>query len=181
MPMAVQVLSCAISEVDFVAELGGDHVDQALCLELTSIHLEEAMTTSSKPKSGSHTVQFRDTLDASSDRSKEALETFSDAANEANHVVQECCATALKGMQNYSGKIMQFTQANIKSHVEFVQKLASAKSPSEFIEMSTGHTRHQLETLAEQGKELAALAQQVTRDAAEQLKTGFAKPPLAPR
>jgi phasin len=110
----------------------------------------------------------------------EALQTFSTAANEAAHAVQDCCSTALKGMQDYSGKVAEFTQANIQSYVEFVQKLAGVKSPSEFIEMSTSHTRHQLETLAEQGKQLAALAQQVTRDAAEPLKTGF-KAPIAPR
>ena len=137
------------------------------------------MTTKSKPTN--HTVQFRDTLEAGAERSKEVLETFSTAANEATHAVQDCCTTALKGMQDYSGKVMQFTQANIKSNMEFVQKLANAKSPSEFIEMSTSHTRHQLETLAEQGKELAALAQQVTRNTVEPLKSGFAKAPIAPR
>jgi phasin len=139
------------------------------------------MTTSTKTKSASHTVQFRDTIEAGAERSKEALETFNAAANEAAHAVQDCCSTALKGMQDYSGKVAEFTQANIKSYVEFLQKLASVKSPSEFIEVSTSHTRYQLETLAEQGKELAALGQQVTIDAVEPLKTGFAKAPIVPR
>ena len=139
------------------------------------------MTTSTKPKSASHTVQFRDSLEAGAERSKEVLETFSSAANEAAHAVQDSCSTGLKGMQDYSSKVAEFTQANIKTYVEFVQKLAGVKSPSEFIEVSTSHTRHQLETLAEQGKQLAALAQQVTLDAAEPLKTGFAKAPTAPR
>ena len=108
------------------------------------------MTTSTKPKSASHTVQFRDTIEAGAERSKEALETFSTATNEAAHAVQDCCSTASKGMQDYSGKVAEFTQANIKSYVEFVQKLAGVKSPSEFVDVSTSHTRHQLETLAEQ-------------------------------
>ena len=139
------------------------------------------MTTSTKPKSASHTVQFRDTIEAGAERSKEALETFSTATNEAAHAVQDCCSTALKGMQDYSGKVAEFTQANIKSYVEFVQKLAGVKSPSEFVDVSTSHTRYQLETLAEQSKQLAALAQQVTLNAVEPLKTGFAKAPIAPR
>lgn len=137
------------------------------------------MTT--KSKSTDHAVQFRDTLGAGAQQSQEALETFSAAASEATHAVQASCTTAMKGIQDYSGKVMQFTQANIKSYVNFVQKLANAKSPTEFVELSTSHTRHQFETLAEQGKELTALAQQVTREAAEPLKTGFAKTPLAPR
>ena len=105
------------------------------------------MTTSTKPKSASHTVQFRDTIkEPRPERSKEALETFSTATNEAAHAVQDCCSTALKGMQDYSSKVAEFTQANIKSYVEFVQKLAGVKSPSEFVDVSTSHTRYQLET-----------------------------------
>jgi phasin len=136
------------------------------------------MTTKSKP---TNKVQFRDTLEAGAERSKEVLETFSTAADQATHAIQDCCTTALKGMQDYSGKVMQFTQVNFKSHIEFVQKLANAKSPSEFIEISSSHTRHQLETLAEQGKELAALAQKVAHSTVEPLKSGFDKAPIAPR
>src|SRR5262245_40461200 len=139
------------------------------------------MTTSTKPKSVGQTVEFRDSLQAGAERSKEALETFGIAANEAAHAVQDSCSTGLKGMQDYGGKVAEFTQANIKSYVEFIQKLAGVKSPSEFIEVSTSHTRRQLETLTEQGKQLAALAQQVTLDSVVPLKTGFANAPIAPR
>ena len=86
-----------------------------------------------------------------------------------------CCSTALKGMQDYNSKVVEFTQANTKSYVEFVQKLAGVKSPSEFFEVSTDHGRYQLETVAEQAKQLAELAQKVTLATAEPLKTGFAK------
>lgn len=126
-------------------------------------------------------TKSRDTIEAGAERSKEALQTFNVAANEAAHAVQDYCSTALKGMQDYSGKVAEFTQANIKSYVEFIQKLATVKSPSDFIEVSTSHTREQLEKLAEQSKQLAALAQQVTLDTVEPLKTGFTKTPLAPR
>jgi hypothetical protein len=78
-------------------------------------------------------------------------------------------------MQDYNSKVVEFTQANTKSYVEFVQKLAGVKSPSEFIEVSTNHGRYQLEKVAEQAKQLAELAQKVTLATAEPLKTGFAK------
>jgi len=41
------------------------------------------------------------------------------------------------------------------------------KSPSDFVELSTEHSRKQFETLTEQTKELAALAQKVTLATAE--------------
>jgi hypothetical protein len=42
------------------------------------------------------------------------------------------------------------------------------------MELSTEHARKQVETLTEQSRQLAALAQQVTTATAEPLKTGVA-------
>ena len=140
------------------------------------------MSTTAKPKPGGDvTQQFREVADTTAERSKEVFETVGAATTEAAEVMKNCCSTALKGMQDYNSKVVEFTQANTKSYVEFVQKLAGVKSPSEFIEISNGHARYQLTTLAEQAKQLAALAQQVTLSSTEPLKTAFAKAPLAPR
>jgi phasin family protein len=78
-------------------------------------------------------------------------------------------------VQDYNSKLAEYSQTNIKSYVEFVQKLAGVKSPSEFLEVSTAHTRHQLETAGEQARQLADIAQKVAIAAAEPLKTSFAK------
>jgi hypothetical protein len=50
-----------------------------------------------------------------------------------------------------------------------------ARNISDFIEMSTEHSRKQIETLTEQTRELAALAQKATLASAEPLKTGVTK------
>ena len=122
----------------------------------------------------------RDAIETGAERSKEVFETFSTATNKAASAMQNCCSTALKGMQDYNSKVIEFAQANTKSYVDFVQKLAGVKSPSEFMEVSTEHSRNQLETLAEQSKQLGALAQRVTLAATEPLKSGLAKATLAP-
>ena len=129
------------------------------------------MNTIAKPKSANVTQQFRDATDTSAERSKEVFETIGAATTEAAEVMTTCCSRALKGMQDYNSKVLEFARANTASYVEFVQKLASVKSPSEFIVVSTEHGRYQLETVAEQAKQLAELTQKV----AEPLKTGFAK------
>ena len=139
------------------------------------------MSTTAKSKPADVPQQFRDVADTTAERSKEVFETVGAASAEAAEVMKTCCSTALKGMQDYNSKVVEFTQANTKSYVEFIQKLAGVKSPSEFIEISNGHARSQLTTLAEQAKQLAALAQQVTLSSTEPLKTAFAKTPLAPR
>jgi phasin len=133
------------------------------------------MNTTAKPKSPNVSQRFRDGTDTSAERFKEVSENVGAAATEAANVMKNCCSTALKGMQDYNSKLIEFSQANTKSYVEFVQKLAGVKSPSEFVEIATDHGRSQLETVAEQAKQLAELAQKVTLATAEPLKTGFAK------
>jgi len=135
------------------------------------------MDTNTKPKSANTntTQQVRAMTEKGAERSREVFETIGAATTEVAEVMKNCCSTALKGMQDYNSKVVEFTQANTKSYVELVQKLASVKSPSEFLEVSTDHGRYQLETVAEQAKQLAELAQKVTLATAEPLKTGFAK------
>jgi phasin len=135
------------------------------------------MDTNTKPKStaANTTQQVRDLTEKGAERSREAFETIGAGTTEVADVMKNSCSTALKGMQDYNSKILEFAQANTKSYVEFVQKLAGVKSPSEFFEISTSHGRYQLETMAEQAKQLAELTQKVTLAAAEPLKKGFAQ------
>ena len=119
--------------------------------------------------------QLREMAETSAKQSKETLEKMSAATTEAAEMMTNCASTALKGMQEYNSKLAEFTQANTKSAFEFVQSLAGVKSPSEFVQVSTEHAKHQLETMTEQAKELAELSQHVALTAAEPIKTGLAK------
>jgi len=112
------------------------------------------METNIKPKSASTnaTQQVRGMTEKGAEQAREVFETIGAATNEAAEVMKNSCSTALKGLQDYNSKVIEFTQANTKSYVEFVQKLA-VKSPSEFFEVSTEHGRYQLETVAEQAKQ----------------------------
>jgi hypothetical protein len=70
---------------------------------------------------------------------------------------------------------LEFAQANTKVGFDFAQKLMGVKSPLEFVELSTQHTRKQFQTLTEQAQELAALGQKVMLATTEPLKTNVAK------
>jgi len=108
-------------------------------------------------------------------QSKEAFEKMSATTGEAADAMQHSYSVALKGVQEYNKKWVEFAQANTKATMDFAQRMFDAKSPSEFMELSTAHAQKQLTTLTEQTKQLEALAQQVTLAAAEPLKTGFTK------
>jgi hypothetical protein len=76
-------------------------------------------------------------------------------------------------MQDYNNKLVEFTQANIKTAFDSAQRMSGVKSPSEFVELSTELAKQQLGTMTEQTRQLAALAQQVTLSTAEPLKTSL--------
>ena len=108
-------------------------------------------------------------------QAKEAFEKMSAATTEATALIKNSFSTAVKGAQDYNTKVIEFAQTNTKAALDFVQKLSGVKSPSEFIELSTDQSRKQFETLTEQTKELAALAQKVTLATVEPLKAGVTK------
>jgi phasin len=108
-------------------------------------------------------------------QAKQAFEKMSAATGEAAALFKNSYSTAVKGAQDYNNKVLEFAQTNTEAAFGFAQKLTDVKSPSDFMELSTEHSRKQFETLTEQTKELAALAQKVTLATAEPLKTGVTK------
>jgi phasin len=135
-------------------------------------------TTTTKPASFPKmdaTQAFRATAEKGSAQAKEAFEKMSGATAEATDLIKNTYSTAVKGAQDYNTKVIEFAQANTEAALDFVQKLSGVKSPSDFIALSTDHSRKQFETLTEQTKELAALAQKVTLATVEPLKTGVTK------
>ena len=139
------------------------------------------MDTNPKTKSKTDaTEQFRDMTEKGATQSKEVFERMSAATAQTADAMKNCYSTAVKGIQDYNSKLIEFTHANTKTAVDFAQRMSGVKSPSEFFELSTDLAQQQLETLTKQTQQLAALAQQVTLATTEPLKTGFTKASLAP-
>jgi phasin len=110
------------------------------------------------------TQPFRAAAGNGSAQVKESFERMSAATAEATAQIKDSYSTAVKGAQDYNAKLFEFAQNNTKAAIEFAQKLSGVKSPSDFIELSTDHSRKQFETLTEQTKELAALVEGHARD-----------------
>ena len=106
---------------------------------------------------------FREMAEKGTTQAKETYEKMNAATTEAADLIKNSYSTAVKGMQDYNNKIIEFAHANTNAAFDFVQRMSSVKSPSEFLELWTEHARKQVETLTEQSKQLAALAQKVTR------------------
>ena len=105
----------------------------------------------------------------------EAYEKMTAATAEATDLIKGSYSTAVKGAQDYNNKLLEFAQTNTNTAFEFAQRLLGVKSPSEFIEVSTECTGKQFDTLTEQTKEQAELAQRVTLATTESLKVDVTK------
>jgi len=108
-------------------------------------------------------------------QAKEAYGKMSAATTEAADLIKNSYSTAVKGVQEYNNKLLEFTQANANAAYNFAQNLSAVQSPSAFAELSTEYARKQIETLTEQTRQLAALAQKVTLATTEPLKSGITK------
>jgi phasin len=108
-------------------------------------------------------------------QAKVTYENINAASTVAAELIKNSYSTAVEGVQDYNNMFIEFARANTNATLDFVQKLSGVKSPSVFVELWTEHVRKQLQTLSEQTKQLAALAQKVTLATAEPLKMGIAE------
>jgi hypothetical protein len=109
------------------------------------------------------------------DDRKTAEKRVSETAREAAARVQESSSKAAEGFREYQLKVLSATQANIDAIFEYAQEAVQAQSMSELVELSTTHSRRQLEMMAEQAREIASAAQKLATESARPLTSGFGK------
>jgi phasin len=132
-------------------------------------------TTDTKPAASSKKdapQAFREIAENGTTQANETYENMTAASTEAADLIKNSYWTAVKGVEHYNSKFIEFARANTNAAFDFIQKISGVKSPTAFIELWTEHARKQVETLTEQAKELAALANKTTLASTESLKTG---------
>ena len=97
------------------------------------------------------------------------------ASDEAAELFQNTYVTIAKGVNDYNLKLFEIASSSTRAAFDHALELLGAKSPSEFIVLSTAQMRKQFDLVAAQNKELCALAQQVVTEAAEPIKAGMSK------
>jgi phasin len=88
------------------------------------------------------------------------------ASEEVADLLKNTYTTAAKGATEYNLKLIEIARINTRTAFDYAHELLGAKSPSEFIELSTAHTRKQIEAMAAQTRELMEFAQKVTTEIA---------------
>lgn len=92
-------------------------------------------------------------------QAKEALDKTSAAAEKMNDFVKDASSAYAQAVREYNTKLFEFALTNANTAFSSLQRLSSAKSPTEFVELMTNHAREQFDVMTEQAKELSALVQ----------------------
>jgi phasin len=118
---------------------------------------------------------FSEMAEKSVMQNQEAYKKMSAASTETVDLIKTSSATALKGLQDYNNKFLEFAHTNSNAAFGFMQKLHDVKSPTDFMELSTEHARTQTQTLTDQAKVLAELVQKIALSGAKPLQEGLGK------
>jgi len=121
---------------------------------------------------GTATNPMHEMADQGIAQTKDSFKNAKAATEEAAHVFQQAYTVAAKGATDYNLKVFEIARFNTNAAFDYARELLGVKSLSEFVELSSARSRQQFETMTAQSKELATLAQRVSLEAAEPLKSG---------
>jgi len=118
---------------------------------------------------------FREIAEQGVAHAKDTYAKAKVASEEAADLLKNTYTTAAKGATDYNLKLIEIARINTRAAFDYAHELLGAKSPSEFIELSTTQIRKQFDIASAQNKELCTLAQKIATAAAEPIKTGASK------
>lgn len=110
---------------------------------------------------------MKDMAEASFDSARKAFENFMSAAQKTATQFEDQGAVAQASAKELTTKAVTFAEANIKSSLDYAERLLKAKDLPEVLKLHNEHVQNQMRTLAEQASEMG---QTVTRAAMDVTK-----------
>jgi phasin len=110
--------------------------------------------------------QSRKFTDKSAAIANETLEKGKAAAKQSARAVEQSYSVTVENIRAFNVKMINMARSNAEAAFDFALQIATAKSPSDIIELWTTHARKQFEMLSEQTKELTALGQKMAGESA---------------
>ena len=116
--------------------------------------------------------QSRKFADKSAAVASETLAKGKAAVEQSARAVEQSYSATVENVRDFNIKMIDMAQANAESVFELARQLATAKQPTDIVELWTAHAKMQFETLSEQTKELSALGQKIAGESAAPLARG---------
>ena len=121
------------------------------------------------------TETFRAMTLKSMEQSKEAYARMKAAADDATKTMESTMEHVHQGSLSLSKKAIEALRSNAEMGFAHLEKMMSAKSFSEVIEMQTSYVRQQIEMATDQTKDMQALAQSVAQELTKPARDAFQK------
>ena len=116
--------------------------------------------------------QSRKLADKSAAIASETLAKGKAAVEQSARAVEQSYSATVENVRDFNVKMIDMAQTNAEAVFELARQLATAKQPTDFVELWTAHAKKQFETLSEQTKELSALGQKIAGESAAPIARG---------
>ncbi len=119
------------------------------------------------------TAAMREFAEKGITQAKDAYARMKTLAEEATGILETTFANASKGFADYGLAIVEMARVNSNANFDFAAELIGARTFAQVIEVSTSHTRKQIERATGQVKDLTSLTQKIANSTAEPIKGGI--------
>jgi phasin len=103
-------------------------------------------------------AEMRAFAEKSVEQARKAFDSYISAAQHAIDAAEGQATKARDGAKGVGDLAMQFAEKNIAASFEFAQKLVRAKDVEEVLKLQGEYVKAQMQTLADQAKELSQSA-----------------------
>ena len=115
--------------------------------------------------------QGKKAADESADMASETIRKGRAKAEQAVEAAQDGMRMAGDGAKQMNLKLIAVMRNNAETFFEFAEEIASARDPSQLLEIWARYTQKQMEFLSKQGQELTSLGQRLATTNMESLSS----------
>jgi|SRR5580692_7667891 phasin len=117
----------------------------------------------------------RASVEKSLEQSRAAYAKAKLVADESAAALETSYAAARAGVAAINAKAFETLRANVEANFDFLKSSFAAASLADYVELQGEFARKQMDAVADQTKEIGALAQKATLDAVQPIKAQVAK------
>ncbi len=108
-------------------------------------------------------------------RAKANFEQMKEASEAVTAGLFDAWSANARRAADYGTKVIEISNANTSSALQFFGQLADARSFADLVNLSSTHSRKTFEAASAQNRELWHLAQEVATETAEPIKKSFSR------
>jgi len=106
-------------------------------------------------------------------RASQGCEKIKAASEEMTEALRETYSSNARSATDYGLKVIEISNANTASALDFFVHLFGSKSPTDVVALSAAQARKAFDTASEQNKELWALTQKLATETGEPIRKHF--------